>query len=99
MVREVSNWYYPTDPKSDPPETQFDEAAGYFQWLNSIIAHSAPKRPPLIINMDETALVRHVTGLQGTVVKVSAPKQAAIERASLADRRSYISYSSSPLRQ
>ena len=42
--------------------------------------------------MDETALVRHVTGLRGTVVKVSAPKQAAIERASLADRRSYISY-------
>ena len=42
--------------------------------------------------MDETALVLHVTGLRGTVVKVSAPKQAAIERASLADRRSYISY-------
>ena len=46
------------------------------------------ERPPLIINMDETALVCHVTDLRGTVVKVSASKQVAIERASLADRRS-----------
>ena len=48
-------------------------------------------RPPLVVNMDETAIVRHVSGLRGTVVKATSKTQVAIDRASLSDRRSCIS--------
>ena len=50
-----------------------------------------PSRPPLFINMDETAIVRHVSGLRGTVVKATSKMQVAIDRASLSARRSSIS--------
>ena len=48
-------------------------------------------RPPLVVNMDETAIVRHVSGLRGTVVKATSKTQVAIDRASVFDRRSCIS--------
>ena len=48
-------------------------------------------RPPLLLNMDETAIVRHVSGVRGTVVKATSKTQVAIDRASLSDRRSCIS--------
>ena len=48
-------------------------------------------RPPLVVNMDETAIVRHVSGLRGTVVKATSKTQVGIDRASLSDRRSCMS--------
>jgi hypothetical protein len=46
----------------------------------------------LVINMDETAIGRHVTGLRGTVARATSTMQAAIDRSSLSDRRTYISF-------
>ena len=42
--------------------------------------------------MDETALVRHATGLVGTVLKCSMAKQNVGEVASLGDRRSHMTF-------
>ena len=50
------------------------------------------ERPPLIINMDETSIVRHVTGLVGTVADWPKHLPKPRETAALADRRCYISY-------
>lgn len=52
---------------------------------------ASPSRPPLLINLDETAIVRHVSGIRGTVVKPTAKVRVAIDRASLSERRTYIS--------
>ena len=56
-----------------------------YQRLNFVIAEAPPHRAPLCLNMDETALIRHPTGLRGYVAKVSGPS-------SLADRRCYMTY-------
>ena len=63
----------------------------YFQWINASIAEAPPHRPPLVLNMDETALVRHASGVVGTVVKGPHPK-AMGDVATLNARRSYITY-------
>ena len=42
--------------------------------------------------MDETALVRHPTGIRGYVAKFSASQQKAVDRATLGDRRTCMSY-------
>ena len=56
------------------------------------MASTAPSdRPPVFINLDETSVMRHVTGLRGTVAKFSCREQKAVDRVSLADRRSNIS--------
>ena len=68
------------------------EAMAFYQWMNLAHAEAPPDRPPLCINMDETALVRHVTGLRGCVAKASQIASVAVDRATLADRRSYMSY-------
>ena len=67
------------------------QAAAYFQWLNAAMDAAPQSRPPLLINMDETAILRHVSGLRGTVVKATSKMQVAIDRASLSARRSSIS--------
>ena len=65
------------------------EAMAFYQWMAH--AEPPPDRPPLF-NMDETALVRHVTGLRGCVAKASQTASVAVDRATLADRCSCMSY-------
>ena len=72
--------------------TPHGQATAYFQWLNAAVQDAPPNRPPLLLNMDETAIVRHMTGLRGTVVKATSKARAAIDRASLSHRRSCISF-------
>ena len=62
----------------------------YFQWLNAIWADAA--LPPLVVNMDESSLVRHPTGLKGTVLKLKQRTRVAADHATLADRRCNISF-------
>ncbi|CAE7757729.1 unnamed protein product, partial [Symbiodinium sp. KB8] len=45
------------------------QATAYFQWLNFAIGEAPPGREPLILNMDETSICRHVGGLRGTIVQ------------------------------
>ena len=73
--------------KIDP----LNQAGAYFQWLNAAISDAPPSRP-LLLNMDETAIVRHTAGLRGTVVKASSKVQAAVDRSSLSDRRCCVSF-------
>ena len=63
-----------------------------YQWVNFALAEAPPHRPPLCLNMDETALIRHPTGLRGYVAKVSGPNCIAVDKSSLADRRCYMTY-------
>ena len=49
-------------------------------------------RRPLILNMDETSVVRHVSGLRGTIVRQRSRGQDAKDHASLGERRSYVSF-------
>ena len=50
-------------------------------------------RPPLLINMDETALGYHFAGLRGTILRQRADSSAApLDRASLSDVRGHVSY-------
>ena len=63
-----------------------------YPWLNFALAQAPPHRPPLCLNMDETALIRHPTGLRGYVAKVSGPNCIAADKSSLADRRCYMTY-------
>lgn len=67
------------------------QATAYFQWVNAAVDAAPSCRPPLIINMDETAIVRHVSGLRGTVLKATSQRQLAVDRAPLSERRSCIS--------
>ena len=49
--------------------------------------------PPLLINMDETALGYHFGGLRGTILRQRADSSAApVDRASLSDVRGHVSY-------
>ncbi|CAJ1410022.1 unnamed protein product, partial [Effrenium voratum] len=68
------------------------KAMAYFQWVNAASAAAPAHRPPLLINMDETALVRHPSGLAGTVLKVPAGKPILGDPSSLGERRSHITY-------
>ena len=68
------------------------QAMAYFQWVNAASAAAPANRPPLLINMDETALVRHPSGLAGTVLKVPAGKPILGDPSSLGERRSHITY-------
>ena len=63
-----------------------------YPWLNFALAQAPPHRPPLCLNMDETALIRHPTGLRGYVAKVSGPNCIAADKSSLTDRRCYMTY-------
>eukprot|EP00435_Cladocopium_sp_Y103_P012491 s4853_g3.t1 len=67
-------------------------ALAYFQWINAACAAAPAHRPPLLINMDETAVVRHASGLVGTVVKASGQTRAFGEVSCLSDRRSHITF-------
>ena len=44
------------------------QTVAYLQWINAVSAGAPANRPPLSINMDEIALVRHTSGLVGTVL-------------------------------
>lgn len=68
------------------------QAIAYFQWVNAVSAAAPSHRPPLLINMDETALVRHATGLVGTVQKKAMQKDNVGDVASLGERRSYMTF-------
>lgn len=48
-------------------------------------------RPPLLINMGETAIVRHVTGIYGTALKATSRTQLAVDCAPLSERKNCIS--------
>ena len=78
-------------PVLGPPIVILEQASAYFQWINVAMDDAPLCRPPLLLNMDETAIVRHVSGVRGTVVKATSKTQVAIDRASLSDRRSCIS--------
>lgn len=67
------------------------KATAYFQWLNAAMDEAPPLRPPLIVNMDETAIVRHVTGVRGTIIRATRKFPTAIDRVSLSNRRSSVS--------
>ena len=64
------------------------EAMVFWQWMNFALAAAPEGRPPLVVNMDETSLVRHANGLVGTVVKYRAGNKVGDMAASLAARRS-----------
>lgn len=68
------------------------QALAYFQWINAASAAAPPNRPALLINMDETALVRHASGLVGTVLKDCPLKLGVGDFSSLGQRRSHITY-------
>ena len=68
------------------------QATAYFQWLNFAIGEAPPGREPLILNMDETSICRHVGGLRGTIAQVSSGRPMPKDSASLAQRRCNISY-------
>ena len=53
---------------------------------------SGALRPPLVINMDETAILRHPSGVKGTVLRSVPGSKArrATDRATLAERRSSV---------
>lgn len=85
-------WFHQAGPFLDPQMPPHGQATAYFQWLNAAVEDAPQNRPPLLLNMDETAIVRHMTGLRGTVVKATSKARAAIDRASLSHRRSCISF-------
>ena len=60
----------------------------FWQWMNFALAAAPEGRPPLVVNMDETSLVRHANGLVGTVVKNGGGNKVGHKAASLAARRS-----------
>ena len=61
--------------------------------MNAAIADAPAGRPPLLINMDETALGYHFGGLRGTILRQRADSSAApVDRASLSDVRGHVSY-------
>eukprot|EP00434_Breviolum_minutum_P041390 symbB.v1.2.036816.t1/scaffold5285.1/size28895/3 len=60
----------------------------FWQWMNFALAAAPEGRPPLVVNMDETSLVRHANGLVGTVVKHRGGNKVGDKAASLAARRS-----------
>ena len=64
------------------------EAMVFWQWMNFALAAAPEGRPPLVVNMDETSLVRHANGLVGTVVKNGGGNKVGDKAASLAARRS-----------
>ena len=64
------------------------EAMVFWQWMNFALAAAPEGRPPLVVNMDETSLVRHADGLVGTVVKHRGGNKVGDKAASLAARRS-----------
>ncbi|CAJ1388722.1 unnamed protein product, partial [Effrenium voratum] len=68
------------------------QAMAYFQWVNEALTAAPTGRSPLVINMDETAVVRHVSGLVGTVVRHPRATRCPKDEATLSDVRSYISY-------
>ena len=69
------------------------EASTFFKWVNAAIADAPAGRPPLFINMDETALGYHFGGLRGTILRHRANSAAApVDRASLSDVRGHVSY-------
>eukprot|EP00434_Breviolum_minutum_P014146 symbB.v1.2.012473.t2/scaffold861.1/size176854/3 len=68
-------------------------ASAFFKWVNAAIADAPAGRPPLLINMDETALGYHFAGLRGTILRQRADSSAApLDRASLSDVRGHVSY-------
>ena len=77
-------------PRSQP--LPLVQAAAFFRWVNLASREASADRPPLFINMDETALVRHPTRIRGYVAKFSASQQKAVDRATLGDRRTCMSY-------
>ena len=67
------------EPKLSPSDgarfdPQFDQtkAMTMYPWLNFALAQAPPHRPPLCLNMDETALIRHLTGLRAMWQKYPA---------------------------
>ena len=55
------------------------------QLLNAALDAAPQSRPPLLMNRDETAILRHVSGLRGTA---TSKMQVAADRAPLSARRS-----------
>ena len=80
----------PSDGARFGPQFDQTKAMTMYPWLNFALA--PPHRPPLCLNMDETALIRHPTGLRGYGAKVSGPNCIAADKSSLADRRCYMTY-------
>lgn len=70
------------------------QAWAFFKWINCAISEAPLDRPPLIINMDETALAYHVTGVQGTVLRhlPKAPGRRPADHAQLSDVRGHVSF-------
>ena len=98
------HWNFPV-PKTGPPDGpvfgaalfpffgRLSEASAFFKWVNAAIADAPAGRPPLLINMDETALGYHFAGLRGTILRQRADSSAApLDRASLSDVRGHVSY-------
>ena len=63
--------------------------------MNFALAAAPLGRPVLVINMDETSVVRHTSGLVGTIVKYPAGMMRAGDPGSLGDRRSCITFMAS----
>ncbi|CAE6936347.1 unnamed protein product [Symbiodinium sp. CCMP2592] len=65
------------------------KATVFHQWMNHIWRDAA--KPVLVVNMDETSVVRHPTGLWGTVLKGPTNKPRR-DHGTLSDRRGSLSF-------
>ena len=63
--------------------------------MNFALGAAPLGRQPLVTNMDETSVVRHTSGLVGTIVKYPAGMMRAGDPGSLGDRRSCITFMAS----
>ncbi|CAK9050630.1 DDE-1 domain-containing protein, partial [Durusdinium trenchii] len=65
-----------------------DKALAFYQWCNYWQANT--EREPLLINMDESSLAFHWSGLAGTVAEAAV--SVATDKAKLSSRRARVTY-------
>lgn len=65
------------------------QALAFFQWCNYALKTEQDEIEPVVINVDESSLAFHWTGLVGTVSKTAS---AAADKANLQDRRARATY-------
>ena len=70
------------------------EAKIFYKWCNFIMTTLAMEKPLILINMDETSIAYSYGGQKGNIILrlKQTMSDKFIERLSLGDRRSFISY-------
>ena len=66
----------------------FAQALAFFQWCNFALQKAEHEPEPLVINVDETSLAFHWSGLVGTILRESC----AADRSKLKERRARATY-------